>query len=119
MNNYFAPITEDWNSDDESEVEPNDRTVVRPVWNNSRRVNHKNFTNKITHPHLKRSFVPQAVLTRSRKLSTAGAAVNTVRPVNNANTKAVNIVRSVNTVASKPIVNHPITKTNAFKREYS
>ncbi|GKE60514.1 hypothetical protein Tco_1510881 [Tanacetum coccineum] len=96
-----------------------DKKVVRPVWNNSRRVNHKNFTNKMTHPHPKRSFVPQAVLTRSGKLSTAGAAVNTVRPVNTANTKAVNTVRSVNTAASKPIVNHPRTKTNAFKRGYS
>ncbi|GJT71603.1 putative ribonuclease H-like domain-containing protein [Tanacetum coccineum] len=46
----------------------------------------------MTHPHPKRSFVPQAVLTKSRKLSTVGAAVNTVRPVNTANTKAVNNV---------------------------
>ncbi|GJX84179.1 putative ribonuclease H-like domain-containing protein [Tanacetum coccineum] len=55
----------------------------------------------------------------TRKLSTAGATVNIVRPVNTANTKAVNTVRSVNIVASKPIVNHPRTKTNAFKRGYS
>ncbi|GJU24736.1 hypothetical protein Tco_1163357 [Tanacetum coccineum] len=102
MNNTSALIIEDWNSDDEGEI---DYTVVRPVWNNSRRVNHKNFTNKLTHPHAKRSFVPQAVLTRSGKLSTAGVAVNTVRPVNTANTKAVNTDRSVNTAASKPIGN--------------
>ncbi|GJX93295.1 putative ribonuclease H-like domain-containing protein [Tanacetum coccineum] len=185
MNNTSAPIIEDWNSDDESEIdytvrpstekikfvktvrETNapkqnkhnprgnqrnwnnlmsqrlgsdfkmtnkacydcgsfehlhyvcDKKVERTVWNNSRRVNHKNFTNKMTHPHPKRSFVPQAVLTKSGKLSTAGATVNTVRPVNTANTKAVNTVRSVNTAASKPIVNHPRTKTNAFKRGYS
>ncbi|GJV01795.1 ribonuclease H-like domain-containing protein [Tanacetum coccineum] len=185
MNNTGAPIIEDWNSDDESEVEPNDMTVrpstkkiksvktvretetpkhnkhhpkgnqrnwnnlmsqrlgsdfkmineacyvcgsfehlhnvcdkkvVRPVWNNSRRVNHKNFSNKLTHPHPKRSFVPQAVLTRSGKLSTAGATVNTVRPVNTANTKAVNTFRPVNTAASKQIMNHPRPITNAFKR---
>ncbi|GJU97977.1 putative ribonuclease H-like domain-containing protein [Tanacetum coccineum] len=73
----------------------------------------------MTHPHPKRSFVPQAVLTRSGKLSTAGATVKTVRPVNTANTKAVNTVRPVNTAASKPIVNHPRPKTNAFKRGYS
>ncbi|GKA35081.1 ribonuclease H-like domain-containing protein [Tanacetum coccineum] len=95
-----------------------DKKIVRPVWKNSRRVNHKNFTNKMTHPHPKRSFVPQAVLTRSGKLSTAGVAVNTVKPVNTANTKAVNTVRLVNTAASKPIANHPRTKTNAFKRGY-
>ncbi|GKA24700.1 ribonuclease H-like domain-containing protein [Tanacetum coccineum] len=45
-----------------------DKKVVRPVWSNSRRVNHKNFTNKMSHPYPKRSFVPQAVLTKSRKL---------------------------------------------------
>ncbi|GKA06637.1 hypothetical protein Tco_0685861 [Tanacetum coccineum] len=87
----------------------------------------------MTHPHPKRSFVPQAVLTRSGKLSTVGItvntvrpvntantkAVNTVRPVNTANTKAVNTVRSVNIAASKPIVNHPRTKTSSFKRGYS
>ncbi|GKB14980.1 putative ribonuclease H-like domain-containing protein [Tanacetum coccineum] len=101
----------------------------------------------MSHPHPKRSFVPQAVLTRSRKLSTAGVAVKTVRPVNTANTKAVNTVRPVNTANTKavktvrpvntantkavntvrpfntailkPIVKHPRTKTNAFKRGYS
>ncbi|GJU11953.1 ribonuclease H-like domain-containing protein, partial [Tanacetum coccineum] len=61
-----------------------DKKVERPVWNKSKRVNHKNFTNKMTHPHPKRSFVPQAVLTRSGKLSTAIVAVNTVIPVNTA-----------------------------------
>ncbi|GKC18840.1 putative ribonuclease H-like domain-containing protein [Tanacetum coccineum] len=96
-----------------------DKKVVRLVWNNSRRENLKKFTNNTTHPHPKRSFVPQAVLTRSGKLSTAGAAVNTIRPVNTANTKAVKTGRSVNTAASKPIMNHPRTKTNAFKRGYS
>ncbi|GJV60162.1 putative ribonuclease H-like domain-containing protein [Tanacetum coccineum] len=217
MNNTSAPIIEDWNSDDESEIDytvrPNtekieyvktvreshapkqnkqypkgnqinwnnlmsqrlgsdfkmtnkacyvcgsfehlhyvcDKKVERPVWNNSRRVNLKNFTNKITHPHPKRSFVPQVVLTSTasgvavnivRPVNTANTiAVNTVRPVNTANTKAVNTVRtintantkavntantkvvntlrSVNTAASKLIVNHPRTKTNAFKRGYS
>ncbi|GJS82884.1 hypothetical protein Tco_0749425 [Tanacetum coccineum] len=86
---------------------------------NSRRVNLKNITNKMTHPHPKRIFVPQAVLTRSGKLSTTSIAVNTVRPVNTANTKAVNTVRSVNTTVSKPIINHPKSKTNTFKRGYS
>ncbi|GJZ30997.1 putative ribonuclease H-like domain-containing protein [Tanacetum coccineum] len=179
INNTSAPIIEDWNSDDESEIDytvrPStekiksvktvreidapkqnkqhprgnqknwnnlmsqrlgsdfkmtnkacyvcgsfehlhylcDKKVVRPVWNNSSKVNHNNFTNKMIHPHPKRSFVPQAVLTKSGKLSTASATVNTT------NTKAVNTVRSVNTVALKPIMNHPRTKTNAFKRGYS
>nr|GEW47324.1 ribonuclease H-like domain-containing protein [Tanacetum cinerariifolium] len=41
-----------------------DKKDVRPMRNNSNRVNHKNFANKLTHPHPKRGFVPQAVLTR-------------------------------------------------------
>nr|GEY41217.1 ribonuclease H-like domain-containing protein [Tanacetum cinerariifolium] len=42
-----------------------DKKVLKPMWNNTRRMNHKNFANKFTHPHPKRGFVPQAVLTRS------------------------------------------------------
>ncbi|GJY75643.1 hypothetical protein Tco_0480759 [Tanacetum coccineum] len=88
-NSFRPPVIEDWNSDDDSEVEfiPNvkDKTVrpntekikfiksareivekvIKPAWNNSSRVNHKNFANKITHPHPNRRFVLQAVLTRA------------------------------------------------------
>ncbi|GKD10526.1 ribonuclease H-like domain-containing protein [Tanacetum coccineum] len=83
-----------------------DKKVIRPVWNNSSRVNHKNFANKMTHPHPNRRFVPQAVLTRSGKINTAGASVNTA-------------VRPVNTAGSKPTMNHPRPISNAFKRGYS
>ncbi|GKB74586.1 ribonuclease H-like domain-containing protein, partial [Tanacetum coccineum] len=83
-----------------------DKKVIRPVWNNSSRVNHKNFANKMTHPHSNRGFVPQAVLTRTGKINTAGAKVNTA-------------VRPVNTVGSKPTVNHPRPISNAYKKGYS
>ncbi|GJT84381.1 putative ribonuclease H-like domain-containing protein [Tanacetum coccineum] len=172
MNNSSAPIIEDWNSDDESEIDytvrPStekiksiktvretdapkqnkhhprgnqrnwnnlmsqrlgsdfkminkacyvcssfehlhyvcDKKVVRPVWNNLRRVNHKNFSTKMTHPLPKRSFVPQALLTRTNKINTASASINTVN-------------RPINTAASTLIVNHPRPKSNAFKRGYS
>ncbi|GKD37441.1 hypothetical protein Tco_1257648, partial [Tanacetum coccineum] len=69
----------------------------------------------MTNPHPKRSFVPQAVLTKSEKLSTAGAAVATVKTINTANTKAVNTVRSVNTAASKPINNIINTNVNTAR----
>ncbi|GKE89480.1 hypothetical protein Tco_1566955, partial [Tanacetum coccineum] len=129
-NSFRPPVIEDWNFDDESEVEfiPNvkDKTVIpstkkikfvksaretvkkviRPVWNNSSRVNHKNFANKMTHPHPNRRFVPQAVLTRYGKINTTGASVNTT-------------VRPVNTADSKTIVNHPRPVSNAYKRGYS
>ncbi|GJQ90983.1 putative ribonuclease H-like domain-containing protein [Tanacetum coccineum] len=67
----------------------------------------------MSHPHPKRSFVPQAILTRSGKLSNASASVNT------ANTKSVNTVRPVNTAASKQTMNHPRPINNTFKRGYS
>ncbi|GJY72282.1 putative ribonuclease H-like domain-containing protein [Tanacetum coccineum] len=127
-NSFRPPVIEDWNSDDESEVEiiPKDKTVssstekiklvksaretvekvIRPVWNNSSRVNHKNFANKMTHPHLNRKFVPQAVLTWSGKINAAGASVNTA-------------IRPVNTAGSKPTVNHPRSISNAYKKGYS
>ncbi|GKE29960.1 hypothetical protein Tco_1445344 [Tanacetum coccineum] len=98
-NSFKPPVIEDWNSNDESEV-------IRPVWNNSSRVNHKNFSNKMTHPHPNRRFVPQAVLTRSGKINTTGENVNTA-------------IRPVNTAGSKPTVNHPRSLSNAYKRGYS
>nr|GEV79716.1 ribonuclease H-like domain-containing protein [Tanacetum cinerariifolium] len=82
-----------------------DQKVVRPVWNNTRRVNHKNFANKITHPHPKRRFVPQAILTKSDKLKTVGTPVNTIRPVHTAD--------------SIPIMNYLRPISNAFKKGYS
>nr|GEW43953.1 ribonuclease H-like domain-containing protein [Tanacetum cinerariifolium] len=45
-----------------------DQKVVKPVWNNTKRVNHKNFAIKFTHSHPKRRFVPQAVLTRGKAI---------------------------------------------------
>ncbi|GKE37467.1 hypothetical protein Tco_1460872, partial [Tanacetum coccineum] len=180
-NSFSAPIIEDWNSDDDSEVEliPNDKTVrpstekikfvkfaretaekevtpkqnkhsprgnqrnwnnfmsqklesdfkminkacfvcgsfehlhyvcdkklKRPVWNNSSRVNHKNFANKMTNPHPNRRFVPQAVLIKSGKINTVGASVNTA-------------VRHVNFAGSKTTVNHPRPITNTYKKGYS
>ncbi|GKC88468.1 ribonuclease H-like domain-containing protein [Tanacetum coccineum] len=83
-----------------------DKKVIRPVWNNSSRVNHKNFANKMTHPHPNRKCVPQVVLTRSSKINTAGVSVNTA-------------VIPVNTVGSKPTVNHPRPISNVYKKGYS
>ncbi|GJX18860.1 putative ribonuclease H-like domain-containing protein, partial [Tanacetum coccineum] len=60
----------------------------------------------MTHPHPNRRFVPQAVLTRSGKINTAGVSVNTA-------------VRPVNTAGSKPTVNHPRSISNAYKKGYS
>ncbi|GJY03362.1 hypothetical protein Tco_0369302 [Tanacetum coccineum] len=56
----------------------NDQKQVKPVWNNSKRVNHQNF-GIFSHPNPKGNIVPQAVLTKSGLVS-----LNTVRPVNTA-----------------------------------
>ncbi|GKD98661.1 hypothetical protein Tco_1382558, partial [Tanacetum coccineum] len=53
-----------------------------------------------------RRFVPQAVLTKSGKINTAGASVNTV-------------VRPVNTACLKSTVNHPRSISNAYRKGYS
>ncbi|GKC24403.1 putative ribonuclease H-like domain-containing protein [Tanacetum coccineum] len=60
----------------------------------------------MTHPHPNRRFVPQAVLTKSSKINTAGASVNTV-------------VRLFNIVGSKTTVNHPRSISNVYKKGYS
>ncbi|GKA21477.1 putative ribonuclease H-like domain-containing protein [Tanacetum coccineum] len=60
----------------------------------------------MTHPHPNRRFIPQAVLTRSGKINTADASVNTA-------------VRPVNIVGSKTTVNHPRPISNVYKKGYS
>ncbi|GKE32390.1 hypothetical protein Tco_1451712 [Tanacetum coccineum] len=67
----------------------------------------------MTHPHPKRSFIPQAVLTRTCKINTAGTNVKT------AGASINTVIRSINTVTSTPIVNQTRPKSNAFKRGYS
>ncbi|GKB54196.1 hypothetical protein Tco_0904949, partial [Tanacetum coccineum] len=59
----------------------------------------------MTHPHPNRRFVPQAVLTRSGKINTAGRSVNTA-------------VIPVNTAGSKTTMNHPRPISNAYKKGY-
>ncbi|GJY68932.1 hypothetical protein Tco_0471914 [Tanacetum coccineum] len=39
--------------------------VVKPVWDNAKRVNHQKFSNKLKYPQAKRTFVPSGVLTRT------------------------------------------------------
>ncbi|GJZ84314.1 ribonuclease H-like domain-containing protein [Tanacetum coccineum] len=39
--------------------------VVKPVWDNAKRVNHQKISNKLKYPQAKRTFVPSRVLTRT------------------------------------------------------
>ncbi|GKF28303.1 hypothetical protein Tco_0094645, partial [Tanacetum coccineum] len=49
------------------------KMVEKTVWNNARRVNHQN-SQRMSHPHPKRNFVPRAVLMKSglKTLNTVG-----------------------------------------------
>ncbi|GJR94606.1 ribonuclease H-like domain-containing protein [Tanacetum coccineum] len=85
------PIVENIESDEEvSKVDCNYQRVVKPIWNNAKRVNHHNFAKK-THPFPKKNMVPRAVLMKSGLVS-----VNTARQVNAAHSKTtVNAARPI------------------------
>nr|GFB28329.1 hypothetical protein [Tanacetum cinerariifolium] len=86
--------------------------MVKPVWNNYKRVNHQNFAKK-THPCAKKNMVPRAVLMKSGLVIT-----NTARQVNAAHSKTiVNAARPM-TYLSKTThstVKRPIHKKISFK----
>ncbi|GJW04055.1 ribonuclease H-like domain-containing protein [Tanacetum coccineum] len=100
--------------------------MVKPVWNNTQRVNHQNFAKK-TYPCAKKNMVPRAVLMKSGLVS-----INTARQNISNIAVSVNTARQVNTVYSKTTVNaaspmshlskiahstvkSPILKNTAFK----
>nr|GEX01395.1 ribonuclease H-like domain-containing protein [Tanacetum cinerariifolium] len=62
---------------------------IRPVWDNTTTVNHQN---KLTHPHLKRNFVPTAILTKSGQVP-----VNVAKQSSHRAAASVSAVRLVNT----------------------
>ncbi|GJS56879.1 putative ribonuclease H-like domain-containing protein [Tanacetum coccineum] len=88
-------LIKDCNFHDKKSQEPKLKNVVntgqregKPVWDNTKRVNHQNFSK---YPHLSKPFVPSGVLTRtglhrpsvstSRPVCTARPSVSTARPV--------------------------------------
>ncbi|GJZ40905.1 putative ribonuclease H-like domain-containing protein [Tanacetum coccineum] len=118
-------IIEDWNSDDEDDVsavktvspvktnetqtspEPKLKTVVntgqrviKPVWDNAKRVNQQKFSNNLKYPQARRTFVPSGVLTRT-------GLVNPVRP---------NGKRAVHTVSTPWLL--PRASYSPIKRSY-
>nr|GEV17071.1 hypothetical protein [Tanacetum cinerariifolium] len=101
-NNFGPPIIEDWHSDDDSEEELSPTVEdVRPIRNNSNKVNHKKIANKFTFPHPNRGFVPQAVLTRSTKINTAAASVNTADNIYSVDLKSVVPIRDLTYLFAK------------------
>ncbi|GJX15343.1 hypothetical protein Tco_0216175 [Tanacetum coccineum] len=74
--------------------------VVKPVWDNAKRVNHQIYSNKLKYPQARRSFVPSGVLTRT-------GLVKPLRP---------NGKRAVHTVSTaRPIsTNRPVSTARPF-----
>ncbi|GKA89987.1 hypothetical protein Tco_0811799 [Tanacetum coccineum] len=95
------------------QVDCNYQRVVKPVWNNAKRVNHHNFAKK-THPCPKKNMVPRAVLMKFGLVS-----INTARQNISKIAVSVNTARQVNTAHSKTIVNAaramPKAVVNAIK----
>ncbi|GKE90787.1 hypothetical protein Tco_1571882 [Tanacetum coccineum] len=91
----------------------------KPVWDNAKRVNHQKISNKLKYPHLRKTFVPSGVLTRTRLItlvkqnkkravhkvstarpvSTAKLSVSTARPISTAR-PSVSTARPVSTARS-------------------
>ncbi|GJX50540.1 hypothetical protein Tco_0277385, partial [Tanacetum coccineum] len=83
-------LIKDCNFHDKKSQDPKLKNVVntgqregKPVWDNTKRVNHQNFSK---YPHLSKTFVPSGVLTRTgfvstaRPVCTARPSVSTARP---------------------------------------
>ncbi|GJT51333.1 ribonuclease H-like domain-containing protein [Tanacetum coccineum] len=109
-----APIINDWESDSDEEDEPKVKKMVqKPVWNNTKRVNHQHSV-RMAHPNPKRKFVPSTVLTSSGKVS-----VNTAKQNLSKIAVSVNTVRPINTAVTRPKVNATKQMPNTFKKAHA
>ncbi|GJW65547.1 putative ribonuclease H-like domain-containing protein [Tanacetum coccineum] len=89
------------------------KMVEKPVWNNATRVDHQN-SQRITHLHPKRNFVPRAVLMKSG-LKT----LNTARQNSSRAAVSVSTARPINTAYPRPTVNSVRPVLNVFNRAHS
>ncbi|GKA43606.1 ribonuclease H-like domain-containing protein, partial [Tanacetum coccineum] len=89
------------------------KMVEKPVWNNARRVNHQNSQRR-SHPHQKRNFVPKAVLMKY-SLKT----LNTARQNSSRATVSVNTAKPINTAYPRQTVNCARPSSNVFNRAHS
>ncbi|GJW50401.1 hypothetical protein Tco_0091752 [Tanacetum coccineum] len=89
------------------------KMAKKPVWNNARRVDHQN-SQRLTHPHSKRNFVPRSVLMKSG-LKT----LNTARQNSSRAAVSVNIARPINTAYPRPTVNYARPASNVFNIAHS
>ncbi|GJT04372.1 putative ribonuclease H-like domain-containing protein [Tanacetum coccineum] len=90
-------LIKDCNFHDKKSQEPKIKNVVntghregKPVWDNTKRVNHQNFSK---YPHLSKTFVPSGVLKRTGFVSTARPSINIARPSISTTRLSINITR--------------------------
>ncbi|GJS00045.1 hypothetical protein Tco_0316553 [Tanacetum coccineum] len=96
----------------------NFQSMVKPVWNNAKRVNHQNFSKK-THPCPKKNMVPRAILMKSGLVS-----LNTARQVNTAHPKIImnsarpmtNLYKTVHSTVKTPIHKNTTFKNSNFNQ---
>ncbi|GJU97919.1 hypothetical protein Tco_1327190, partial [Tanacetum coccineum] len=87
----------------------------RSVWNNTSRVNHRNFSSDYRHPHQRRSFIPSAVLTREGLKSTVRSKMSQVVPSQSTasafyqNTARPNVSKAVLSQTSDEEIEGPMT----------
>nr|GEX57579.1 ribonuclease H-like domain-containing protein [Tanacetum cinerariifolium] len=91
----------------------NGQRVVRPVWNNTRKVNHQNSP-RMSNPHPKRNFIPRVVLMRY-----GFKTLNTARQNSSRAVVSVNTTRQINTAYPRPTVNSVRPLSNVFKKAHS
>ncbi|GKF41335.1 hypothetical protein Tco_0124677 [Tanacetum coccineum] len=100
--------------------------MVKPVSNDSQRVNHQNIAKK-AHPCAKKNMVPRAVLMKSglvsintarQNISKTAVSVNTARQINTAHSKTtVNVARPMSYLSktAHSSAKRPIHKNTTFK----
>ncbi|GJV57614.1 hypothetical protein Tco_1458619 [Tanacetum coccineum] len=80
--------------------------VVKPAWDNAKRVNHQKFSNKLKYPQTRRTFVLKGVLTKT-------SLVNLVRPNGK---RAIHIVSTARPVGTARPFSPKIAQTGSAIR---
>ncbi|GJT77753.1 putative ribonuclease H-like domain-containing protein [Tanacetum coccineum] len=97
----------------------------RSVWNNTSRVNHRNFSSDYRHPHQRRSFIPSAVLTREGLKSTVRSKMSQAVPSQSTasafyqNTARPNVSKAVlSQSTARPYFPRPVFSTSTGRPYY-
>ncbi|GJS28463.1 ribonuclease H-like domain-containing protein [Tanacetum coccineum] len=97
----------------------------RSVWNNTSRVNHRNFSSDYRHPHQRRSFIPSAVLTREGLKSTVRSKTTQAVPSQSTasafyqNTARPNVSKAVlSQSTARPYFPRPVFSTSTGRPYY-